>query len=317
MPIYLNEAEVSALITMPEAIAAVEAAYSAQASGLGAHNEPRTRFFLPHGAMNNMSAALPCKGVMGTKTYTAFGSKVRFWVMLYSSDSGELLALIEGNALGQLRTGAATGVAAKYLSHEDATRASLFGTGCQAESQAEALIAVRPGIREVQVYSRDATNRETFCRKMTARLGTRFSPLSSAEETARTTQIIITATSAQEPILKGEWLSPGDFVAAVGANRLTAREIDENVVSRASRIIVDDIDQARAEAAELIFAYERGRWSWADAVPLSLIVSGQAPKRTSLEDITVFKSLGIALEDIAVAQVVYENAKARSIGRDL
>jgi ornithine cyclodeaminase/alanine dehydrogenase-like protein (mu-crystallin family) len=293
MPIYLTEADVKDLITMPEAIAAVEAAFSAQASGL------------------------PSMGVMGTKTYTSFGNKVRFWVMLYSSETGELLALIEGDRLGQIRTGAATGVAVKYLAREDATTASLFGTGWQAEAQAEALISVRPRLREVQVYSRDPVNRDAFCRKMTARLGIRFSSFSSPEETARTTQIILMATSAREPILKGDWLSDGDFVAAVGANRLTAREIDESVVWRATRIIIDDIEQARAEAAELIFAYERGRWSWADAVPLSLIVSGQAPKRLSPDDISVFKSLGIALEDIAVAQVVYENAKSRSVGREL
>lgn len=317
MPIYLTEAEVSALLTMPEAIAAVEAAFSAQASGMGARNAPRNRFFLPNGVLHNMSAALPGKGVVGTKTYTSFGSTVRFWVMLFSSESGELLALIEGNRLGQIRTGAATGVAAKYLSREDAAVASLFGTGWQAESQAEALTAVRPGLREVQVYSRDPHNRETFCRKMTAKLGIRFSPFSSAEEAARQSQILVTATSAREPILKGDWLSPGDFVAAVGANRLTAREIDEDVISRAKQIVIDDIEQAHAEAAELIFAYERGKWSWADAVPLSLIVGGNAPKRTSPDDITVFKSLGIALEDIAVAQVVYEKARLRHLGREM
>src|SRR5688500_8556284 len=126
MPIYLTEADVSALITMPEAIDAVEAAFAAQASGLGARNAPRNRFFLPQGVMHNMSAALPCKGIMGTKTYTSFGSTVRFWVMLFSSETGDLLALIEGNRLGQIRTGAATGVAAKYLASETATRASLF-----------------------------------------------------------------------------------------------------------------------------------------------------------------------------------------------
>jgi alanine dehydrogenase len=317
MPIYLTEAEVTDLITMPEAITAVEAAFSAQATGEGARNEPRNRFFLPKGVLHNMSAALPSKGVMGTKTYTSFGSGARFWVMLYSTETGDLLALIEADRLGQIRTGAATGVAAKHLAREDAIRASLFGTGWQAESQAEALISVRPGLKEVQVYSRNVQNRENFCRKMTTQLGTRFSPFGSAEEAARNTQILVTATAAREPILKGEWLSPGDFVSAVGANRITAREIDETVVERANRVIIDDLDQARTEAAELIFAYERRKWSWTDATPLSQIVSGRAPQRTDPDEIILFKSLGIALEDIAVAQVIYENAKARAIGREL
>ncbi|MBC8102812.1 MAG: ornithine cyclodeaminase family protein [Cytophagales bacterium] len=317
MPLYLTEPEVKRLITMPEAIAAVEAAFADQGAGRGAQNQARSRFFLPQGVLHTMSAALPSKGVMGTKTYTSFGTETRFWVMLYSAEDGSLLAMIEGDRLGQIRTGAATGVAARHLAREDATMASLFGTGWQAETQAEALLVARPNLREVQVHSRDAHNRETFCRKMTARLGIRFSPFGSAEEAARTTQILITATSAREPILRGEWLSPGDFVAAVGANRFTAREIDETVVARADRVVVDDLDQARLEAAELIYAYERRKWSWASAVSLAQVVAGPGPARRSGDEILVFKSLGIALEDVAVAQVVYENARSLGLGREL
>jgi ornithine cyclodeaminase/alanine dehydrogenase-like protein (mu-crystallin family) len=237
--------------------------------------------------------------------------------MLFSSDTGDLLALIEGNKLGQIRTGAATGVAAKYMAREDAHSASLLGAGWQARAQAEAVLLACPHIREFHVFSREFAPRERFCQQMTRALNVRFTPMSSAEEAARGTEIIICATTAREPILRADWLSPGDFVAAVGANRLTAREIEEDVVSRADVVVVDDVLQARTEAAELIYAYERRKFSWERARPLAAIVSGREPGRTSPDDITLFKSLGVALEDMAVGALVYEKARATGVGRDL
>jgi ornithine cyclodeaminase/alanine dehydrogenase-like protein (mu-crystallin family) len=316
MPLLLNEAEVTRLLTMPEAIDAVEAAFKAQASGDGTANQPRARFFLPKGVLHHMAAALPAKGVMGTKTYTSFAGGTRFYVQLFSSETGELLAFLEADKLGQVRTGAATGVAARHMARPDVRRASLLGTGWQAASQAEALLAARPDLREFQVFSRDDGRREAFCRKMTAKLGIHFLPMDSAEGAARGTEIVVTATTAREPILKGEWLSPGDFVAAVGANRITVREIDDEVVARAAVVAVDDLAQAQIEAAELIFAYERRSWNWSRARTLADVVSGVVPARTGPEDITLFKSLGVALEDVAVAALVYEKARAQNVGRD-
>jgi len=316
MALLLTEENVESLLTMPEAIAAVEEAFAAQASG-GAMNHPRERFFLPHGVLHHMAAALPIKGVMGTKTYTSFRLGTRFYMQLFSSESGELLAYLEADKLGQMRTGAATGVAAKYLARPDATGATIFGTGWQAEAQAEAILAVRPEIRNVFVYSRDRLHREEFCREMTRRCNIHFAAATSAEEATRETEIIVCATSATEPFLKGEWLSPGDFVAAVGANRLSAQEIDENVVANADIIAVDDPVQAQTEAAELIFAHERRRLAWERVTPLSAIVAGQASGRENPAQVTLFKSLGIAIEDVAVAALVYEKAKAMGVGQEM
>lgn len=297
---------------------ALEAAFVAAAAGpeAGAENHARQRFFLSHGVLHTMAAAFPAQGVMGTKTYTSFGSETRFWVMLFSSNTGDLLALIEADKLGQVRTGAATGVAARRLARPDAQKAALFGSGWQAESQAEALLTARPQLNEFHVYSRNAFNRDKFCRKMMAKLGVRFVSAENAEEAARSADVMACATTAREPFLDADWLSPGDFVAAVGANRLTAREIGEDVVAKASLVVVDDIAQAQAEAAELIFAYERRRWSWAQAVPLADVVSGRIGRRTP-QDIVLFKSLGVALEDVALAQVVYANAQAQGAGREI
>jgi ornithine cyclodeaminase/alanine dehydrogenase-like protein (mu-crystallin family) len=317
MALLLTENDVTRLLTMPEAIEAVEAAFAELGTGKGTANHPRQRFFLPHGVLHHMAATLPGKGYMGTKTYTSFPDGTRFYVMLFSSNSGELLALIEGNRLGQVRTGATTGVAAKYMARDDVTLASLIGAGWQAEAQAEALVAVRPHIREFQVYSRHYVPRERFCQKMTRKLSVRFTPFDSAEAAVRGTQVVITATTAREPVVFADWLSPGDFVAAVGANRLTAREVDEEVLARSAVVAVDDLTQAKTEAAELIFANERRRFNWDQAVALSEVVSGWRPGRTDPEDITFFKSLGVAIEDVAVAALVYEKAKAQGVGAEL
>jgi ornithine cyclodeaminase/alanine dehydrogenase-like protein (mu-crystallin family) len=317
MPLFISEDDVTGLITMAEAMDAVEGAFKALGAGDGTANQPRGRFFLPHGVMHHMAAALPGKGVMGTKTYTSFGYETRFYVMLFSSDTGELLTLMEANKLGQIRTGAATGVAARYMARQDAHFASLLGAGLQARAQAEAVLLACPHLREFHVFSREFAPRERFCQQMTRALNVRFTPMSSAEEAARGTEIIICATTAREPILRGDWLSPGDFVAAVGANRLSAREIEEDVVGRADIVVVDDVSQARTESAELIYAYERRKFSWEKARPLAAIVSGRERGRTSPEDITLFKSLGIALEDVAVGALVYEKAKAKGVGREI
>ena len=201
MALLLTENDVTRLLTMPEAMTAVEQAFAALGSGDGTANHPRARFYLPHGILHHMAATLPDKGVMGPKTYTSFAGTTRFYIQLFSSDSGELLALIEGNRLGQMRTGAATGVAAKFMAREDATMASLIGAGWQAEAQAEAIVAACPHLREFQVYSRHYVPRERFCQKMTRKLSVRFTPFDSAEAAVRGTQVIVTATTAREPVV--------------------------------------------------------------------------------------------------------------------
>ena len=316
MPLFLSESDVTSVLTMPDAIAALETAFAAQAQA-DAINLPRQRFYLPGGELHSMAAAIPSLGVLGTKTYTSFADGLQFYIQLYSVETGELLAFIEGNRLGQVRTGAATGLAIKHMAILETPTAALFGTGFQAETQAEALVTTLPNLREVQVYSRNVLGRQHFCQRMTAHLNIRFTPAKSPEATVRNAKVIVTATSAREPILQGSWLTPGDFIAAVGATRLSAREIDEEAVARATVVAVDDLSQAQMEAAELLFAYERRKFLWKRAIPLSAIVIGRAKGRPDKDAITLFKSLGVALEDIAVAAVAYEKAKTLGLGRIL
>ncbi len=341
MPLYLTEQEVVRLLTPPdgeqatapmrEVMDAIEAALKVWggaseatgdegAKGGEAYNLPRQRFFLNKGVFHHMAAALPADSaysdiaVVGTKTYTSFAPVSRFYVQLFSAQTGELLAYIEADKLGQTRTGAATGIAARFMARPDTQRVGLFGTGWQAESQAEAMLAARPAVREFLVYGRDLNRRENFCREMTARLGVRFSPQNGLEATARTTEAIVCATTAREPFLQAEWVGPGDFVSAVGANRLTAREVDEDVFAKAAVVVVDDKEQAKQEASELLFAVERRKLSWARVRTLAEVVSGRAPGRTRTDDICVFKSLGIAVEDVATAALLYRKALALGVG---
>lgn len=319
MPLFLTEDDVAALLTMPEAMAAIEAALVSWGMGR-AGNHPRQRFFLPRGVLHHMAAYwldAPGGAVMGTKTYASFADGTRFYLQLFSAETGDLLAYLEADRLGQIRTGAATGVAAKFLALPDVHVAGLLGTGYQAETQAEALAAARPTLRTIQVFGRDPLRREDFCRRMTAKLGIHCEPAESAEAAVRGASLIASATTSREPVLRGEWLSPGDFVAAAGANRMTAREIDEETIARAAVVAVDDLEQARAESAELVFAYERRRFVWERALPLAQIIAGHAPGRLSADDITLFLSLGIGLEDIAAAALVYEKARAQGAGRAL
>ena len=257
------------------------------------------------------------RGFWGTKTYTSFAGGTRFYVQLFSAETGELLAYIEADKLGQMRTGAATGVAARYLARGDAEMAAIVGAGWQAESQAEAIVAARPSVTTIRVWSRKDDKRAAFCAKMGPRLKVECVPAATVAEAVEGAQIVATVTPSPAPIVTGEMLAPGAFVAAVGANRLTVREIDEGVVARAAVMAIDDLAQAKIEAAELIFAYEKRKWDWSRAVPLGEIVAGRAAGRTSPQDVTLFKSLGIGLEDVAVAAVVYRKATEAGVGRQL
>ncbi|HZT40563.1 MAG TPA: ornithine cyclodeaminase family protein [Chthonomonadaceae bacterium] len=315
MALYLTERDVERLLTMPEAVTALEAAFRRQAAG-EVINQPRRRLFLPAGVYHTMVAGDVGLGAFGIKAYASFPPKTRFLMLLYSAQNGDLLAILEADKLGQMRTGAASGVATKYLAKQGPLRVGIYGTGWQAWSQLEALCAVRE-VKEITAYSRNAEHRETFCKEMTARLSVPTTPAERPEAAAEGQDVVITATTAREPVLRGAWLSPGAHVNAVGSNLLMKREIDEETLQRSQRIVIDSIEQAKQEAGDLLIPYERRLFRWEQAVELSDVVSGRADGRTDDSQITLFKSLGIALEDVAVAMAVYTKARAENIGTSL
>ena len=316
MTLLLKEADVRALLTMPMALEAVEESLRQQGNGeLSLH--PRRRLKLPDNALlHYMAAGDPVHGFIGMKIYTSVRGAVRFMVPLFRSATGEMAALIEADALGQIRTGAATGVATKYLANADTRIAGIIGTGYQARTQLEAVAAVRR-LERVRAFGRDPERRAQFCREMSARIGIEVEPVESGEKAVRGADIVVTATSAMKIVLEGPWLSPGAHVNAIGANWAQKRELDDAAVTRAHVIAVDSIEQAKMEAGDLIlsFANDVARW---DAVrELGAIIAGRTPGRTDANQITLFKSNGIATWDLAVAARVYELASARGVGQSI
>jgi ornithine cyclodeaminase/alanine dehydrogenase-like protein (mu-crystallin family) len=316
MTLLLKEADVRALLTMPMALEAVEESLRQQGNGeLSLH--PRRRLKLPDNALlHYMAAGDPVHGFIGMKVYTSVRGAVRFIVPLFRSATGEMAALLEADALGQIRTGAATGVATKYLANADARIAGIIGTGYQARTQLEAVAAVRR-LERVRAFGRDPERRAQFCREMSARIGIEVEPVESGEKAVRGADIVVTATSAMKIVLEGPWLSPGVHVNAIGANWAQKRELDDAAVTRADAIVVDSIEQAKMEAGDLIlsFANDAARW---DAVrELGAIVAGKIPGRTGPNQITLFKSNGIATWDLAVAVRVYKLAAARGVGQSI
>jgi alanine dehydrogenase len=316
MALLLREADVRALLTMPMALETVEESLRMQGKGeLALH--PRRRLKLPDNALlHYMAAGDPVHGFIGMKLYTSARGAVRFVVPLFRSATGEMAALIEADALGQMRTGAATGVATKYLANANARTAGIIGTGYQARTQLEAVAAVRR-LDRVRAFGRDPERRAQFCRDMGARIGIEVEPVDSGEKAVRGADIVVTATSAMKIVLEGAWLAPGVHINAIGANWAQKRELDEAAVSRADVIVVDSLEQAKMEAGDLIqpFGNDASRW---DAVrELGGIVADKTPGRTSANQITLFKSNGIATWDLAVAVRVYELAVARGMGQSI
>lgn len=315
MTLLLRERHVTELLDMQTALDAVEEALRDHALGL-ATNRPRSRVAMPASQLHVMSAGDTRLGVYGLKAYTASRRGARFIVLLYESGTGDLLAMIEADRLGQMRTGAASGVATRLMAREDADAIGLFGAGWQSESQLLAVCAVRP-IKTIKVFCRNAEKRDSFARRMTALLRVEVSPAASPEETVAGQSVIITATTSRSPVFDGGLVEPGTHINAVGSNFLSKSEIDIETIRRASTIAVDSIDQSRIEAGDLLPAIERGVISWESTVELGRIVAGQVPGRTSPDDITIFKSNGIALEDVTTALRVYHLARERGLGEEI
>lgn len=311
--LYLKEHDVEQLLSVPDVVEALDAAFRDQAAGK-AWTNPRQRLRMPGATLHMMAGAIP--GYFGYKAYTVTAGKARFFVYLYSAQTTDLLAMIEADALGQIRTGAASGLATRVLSNADASEATIFGAGWQAETQLLAIDAVR-ALKRVWVVNRRPERRETFIAKMQPLVKARIEPARSPEEAVRASQIVTTITSSREPVLKGEWLQPGTHVNAAGGNMLLRREIDDDVVLRADRLVADSIEQSKIESGEFTGVIETGRRHWEDFVELRHVVAGSAPGRTAASDVTLFKSGGLALEDIAAAKLVYERALKQNIGTAL
>jgi len=308
--LYLTEEDVTALLTTEDALEAVEGSFRRLAAG-EVENRPRYRLGLEHGILAVMAAVDLELGYAGTKTYTAFGyGDYRFVVQLFETRRAELAAIVEANRLGQLRTGAASGVAAKYLARPGARTLGVIGCGWQAESQVASIRAAVPTIERVVVYCRTREKLEGFCRRIGGE------PAEEQRE-AGEQDVVVTATTSTDPVLRGEWLRPGALVCAIGANDLGARELDNVVLERASFVCCDSIEQAKLESGDLVEPIERGVLDWLEVHELQEVVAGEVQGRVSDEDVVLFKSNGLAAWDVAIAAVALERARERGVGREL
>jgi alanine dehydrogenase len=308
--LLLTEREVAALLDIESALKVVERAELARGSGR-AENRPRQRVSTAGTTLHVLPAAIGDH--LGLKAYTTGTEGREFWLLLFGADGG-LEAMMGAEAMGQMRTGAASGVATRHLSREDSRTVGIIGSGYQARTQLEAVCAVR-SITNVKAWSRTRENLLRFCREMTAQLGIDVVPANDARAAVGNCDIVITVTSAAEPVLEGAWLAPGTHLNIAGSNRAENREVDDETIARANLIVVDDLEQARIESGDLIHAVNSGAFEWQRVAELgSVLTQGSCPREGEV-DISLFKSHGVGLWDVALGAYVYEVASARQSGR--
>ena len=310
VPLYLNEDDVNDLLDAESANAAVEECERRLARG-AVKVLPRARLGLEGGVMTLMAAVDFEAGLCGLKSYVAGRDRsFRPVFLLQDERSGELAAVVEAGRLGQLRTGAASAVAALRLAKPDAKTLGLIGCGYHAAGQVECLRAALPSIERVRVFSRGEERLRSFCDRFGAE------PARDHRQAAEA-DIVVTVTSSRDPVLRGEWLRPGALVCAVGANVAGHRELDNEVLERASLVCCDLKSQARIESGDLIDPIAGGVLDWLEVHELHELVAGELPGRQSDQDIIVFKSNGIAAWDLAAAARVLERARIERRGVEM
>lgn len=318
MALVLTEADVRSIITMPMTVEAVDESFRRLAAGR-AQTQPRRRLHFGERRILHYMAGSDA-GYVGMKIYATSPHAARFVIPLFRSETAELAALIDADYLGQVRTGAASGVATRYMAREDARLVGIIGTGKQAKTQLEAVACVRR-LESIRAYGRDAARRQNFAAEMTERLKIPVTPVPTAEEAVRGMDIVITMTSSAKPVLEGKWLAPGTHINATGSNWAQKAELDTEAVRRSDLIAADSVEQSKIEAGDLIQAFAAMGGDpaahWSKVHELAEVVVGRTPGRTNADQITLFKSNGIASEDVTVAARVYQIARERGIGKEV
>ena len=300
---------------MPLALEAMEQAHKALAEHR-AIDVPRARIHLPTGSQHVLQAAAPDLGYIGFKYYYTRPTGRSFYVHLISTETAQLEAIIEAVWMSMVRTGAASGVATKHLANPDASVLGQIGAGYQSASQLEAVCQVRK-IKTVKVFARDKDKLVAFCEKMSKKIGIPVEPAESAEAAVRGAHIINVITKSAEPVLKGEWLEPGQHINAAGSNALTRRELDLAAVKKCDVVTVDGRGTARNESGDLLPAVESGWFRWETLTEIGEVIAKKAPGRTSPKQITLYESHGMGLQDLWVGAKMLALARERNVGTDL
>lgn len=306
MTIFLSESDVKRLLTAEMALTAVDSAHRDLALGQ-AVDIPRARTRLPQTTLHILQGALPAQGVIGYKAYTSNRSGNRFLVHLFDAATGEPKAVIEADYLGMMRTGAASGVAARCLARPASKVAGIFGAGWQAEGHIRALCAALP-LECIKVCARNQDKLRDFCARMSELTGVNIVPTPSAEDAVRGSDVIGTVTTSAKPLFDAEWLETGTHINAAGSNSLIRQELSEATVRRCDLLAVDTVQTAISESGDLQPLLEKGRIHARQLVELGDILIGRQPGRTGEQQITLFESQGLAIQDLALAAVLLEKA---------
>jgi alanine dehydrogenase len=321
--LLLSEADVRAVLSMDDLIAAMETAL-ADFSARQVTQPLRTVLEVgpQHAFYGVMPAYIPGTPALGTKLVTVFGGNAVLGlpthlalIVLLDPHTGAFRALVDGRYITEARTAAVSAVSVDHLAREDARTLAIIGSGVQARSHLEAIARVRD-LTDVRVWSRSLAHRETFVREMQPHVTARISTADSAEAALEDAGIIVLATASKEPVIQRDWVEDGAHICAVGACRPTEREMDSALVARAD-LFVDSREGALKESGDVVLAIKDGAIA-ADHIRAEIgeVVAGGAPGRQSPARVTIFKSLGMAVEDVAAAHLAYVRARAEGRGRE-
>ncbi len=315
MALFLRDQEVNQCVSMDDMLGAIESMQRHFGQG-EAYNLPRRKIIAPSGQLAVMGGGLFYEGVMGVKTYTVVNGQYSFQVSLYDANTGQLICYTQANRLGQLRTGATTGVAVKYLSKSNAATVGIIGTGHQASAQLEAVCKIRK-VSLIKAYSRTTQRRDAFAKTMTNSLGVKVTSSASSEAAVQNSDIVICIAAAMDPVLEGKWLSPGCTIIGAGPTTWRAKEVDDDTLTRADRIFVDSAEQAPQEAGDMSSAVDRGILQWNQLQELRHVVAGGIKGRGSDKEIIYAKLMGTGVADVAAAKLAYDRARAQGLGTEM
>jgi alanine dehydrogenase len=321
MALYLTEADVRQVLDMSLALSAVEDAHRALSQGR-AQDLPRQRTRTPKLALHLLQASYTDQrgvSVTGFKAYTSSRAGNRFLIHLYDGSSGALRAMISADWLGMIRTGAASGVASRWLAKPQAHELAIFGTGWQAEGHLAAQLAVLP-FEKISVIGRDATKRDAFATKMQKQYPDRrfvSIPPENAAMAVAAADVVGTITTSASPVLETDWVNPGTHFNAAGSNALIRRELPEDLIRKSCPIVVDTVETALRESGDLLPLLEKGRLLPRQLVELGDIITGRVPVQYNSQGFSIFESQGLGVQDMAVALGVLERAVAQGLGVEL
>lgn len=312
---YLTDNDVKQLISMPQVLGLVESAWKARSLGQ-ASDVPRTRAHVAEGMLNMLMATAPALGFIGFKYYYVTKTGATRHIHLMNVQTGRLEAIIEADTLGSLRTGAASGIATRYLAKKQSDTLGQIGSGGQAATQIAA-VHHAVGIKKVKVFSRKREKLVAFCNAVSSELNIDVTPADSAENAIRGADVINVMTRSKTPVMNGDWLEPGQHINAAGSNALEREEIDQRSVERCDVIAVDARATAENECGDLAPLVKQGKLNWKDLTEIGDVITHKAVGRTDERQISLFESQGMGLLDVYVAAEVLKMAREKKAGVDL